>query len=175
MVKNAATPFMTRSEIDVICKSLGAQITKDYKDKDLILVCVLKGAVIFLADLCRYIDLPLKIDFVRLSSYGGSTKSSGIVNILKDISMNIENKHVLIIEEIVDTGRTLNFLCNHLLAYRPASLKLCSLLDKPSRRVIKLQPDYCGKVIEDKFIIGYGLDLDEKCRNYPDIYFIEET
>lgn len=165
--------YIPSAEIQKITKKLGERITIDYKDKDLFLVCILKGSIIFFADLVRHIDLPVKMDFVRLSSYGNETRSSGNVRILKDISHDIEGKDVLIIEDILDTGHTLNFFRNHLLAFKPASIKVCTLLDKPSRRKISFEPDYVGKKIEDKFVVGYGLDFQEKYRNYNDIVSLQ--
>lgn len=165
--------LFSSKQIQEIVEQLGAQITKDYRGKKLVLVGVLRGAFIFMADLCRHIDLPLEIDFVRLFSYGSETTSSGTVKISKDIETDIKGKDVLIVEEIVDTGRTLDFLINRLKAAEPSSLKVATLLDKPSRRVITISIDYVGKTVEDKFLIGYGLDHDEKYRNLKSIHFIE--
>lgn len=171
MLQEKANLYIPASEIENMCKDLGHQITIDYKDKDLLVICILKGSIVFFSDLVRHIKLQIKMDFVRLSSYGDSTESSGNVRIVKDISQGIRDKHVLIVEDILDTGNTLDFLRNHLEASKPASLKICTLLDKPSRRKRPIQADYCGKIIEDKFVIGYGLDFQEKCRNYSDILF----
>ncbi len=171
MLRDKAHPYISAAEIEIICKDLGKKITEDYKEKDLLVICILKGSLLFFSDLVRHIKLQIKMDFVRLSSYGDSTESSGNVRIVKDISQNIRDKHVLIIEDILDTGNTLDFLRNHLEASKPASLKICTLLDKPSRRKRPINADYCGKIIEDKFVVGYGLDFQEKCRNYSDILF----
>lgn len=171
MLRDKAHLYISASEIEKICKDLGARITADYKDKDLLVICILKGSILFFSDLARHIKLQIKMDFVRLSSYGDSAESSGNVRIVKDISQNIHDKHILIIEDILDTGNTLDFLRTHLEASKPASLKICTLLDKPSRRKIPVKADYCGKIIEDKFVVGYGLDFQEKCRNYSDILF----
>jgi len=148
-------------------KELGAQITEDYKDKDLFIIVILKGAVMFASDLIKEIKLPLAIDFMAVSSYGASTKSSGVVRIMKDLEEQIEGKDVLIVEDIVDTGLTLNYLFENLLSRKPRSLKVCCCLDKPSRRKAPMNVDYVGFNIPDEFVIGYGLDYAEKYRNLP--------
>lgn len=173
MFRDKAQPYITAKEIEEICKSLGSTIESDYTGKELIVVVILKGSILFAADLVRHINLKLKIDFVRLSSYAGQTKSSGVVRIVKDVSTSIQGKHVLVVEDILDTGHTLAFFKKHLQAFNPASIKICTLLDKPSRRLIPMTADYVGKTIEDKFVVGYGLDYDEKCRNYADILFVK--
>lgn len=146
---------------------LGAQITNDYRGRELLAVGILKGAVLFLADLVRAIDLPVKVDFMALSSYGASSESSGIVRILKDLDENVQGRHVLVVEDIVDTGLTLNYLIDNLRSRRPESLKVCTLLDKPERRQVAIKPDYNGFTIPDRFVVGYGLDYAEKYRNLP--------
>lgn len=148
---------------------LGAQISADYQDNDdLILICILKGGVMFLVDLSRHITLPHEVDFLAVSSYGkGVRESSGNVRIDMDLGSNVTNRHVLIVEDIIDSGETLRFVMDVLLARRPASLKLCTLLNKPSRRKVDIKVDYEGFEIENKFVFGYGLDLDEKFRNLP--------
>ena len=148
---------------------LGQEISADYVDcPDLLLICVLKGGVVFLTDLMRHISVPHAIDFLAISSYGvGVRESSGSVRIDMDLKANIEGRHVLIVEDIIDSGHTLRFVMDVMLARRPASLKLCTLLDKASRRTVNIPVDYCGFKIEDKFVFGYGLDLDEKFRNLP--------
>lgn len=152
---------------------LGAQISKDYQGKEIFGVCLLKGSIIFCSDLIRHITVPIKIDVMRASSYGASTESSGSVKILQDLDTDITGKDVLIIEDIVDTGRTLRKTYD-LLAFRnPKSLKICSLLDKPSRRVTPVDIDYTGFTIEDHFVVGYGLDYDEYYRNIPYIGILE--
>jgi len=148
-------------------KELGIQITSDYKSKDLIVIGILKGAVLFMADLIKKIDLPLSIDFMAVSSYGKSTQSSGIVRIQKDLDEEIEGKDVLIVEDIVDTGLTLKFLADNILSRNPKSLKVCCLLDKPSRRKVVVKVDYIGFDIPDEFVVGYGLDYAQKYRNKP--------
>ncbi|NDJ60320.1 MAG: hypoxanthine phosphoribosyltransferase [Chloroflexi bacterium] len=148
---------------------LGAQISKDYHHTDkLMLICILKGGVMFLTDLMRHISVPHEIDFLSISSYGkGARASTGNVRIDMDLRENVTDKHLLIVEDIIDTGHTLRFVIDMLLAREPASLKLCSLLDKPARRTIPIPMDYIGFEIEDRFVFGYGLDLDEKFRNLP--------
>ena len=146
---------------------LGADITRDYEGQDLLLICVLKGAVFFLSDLMRRIDLPCEVDFMAVASYGSSTDSSGVVRILKDLDAPIEGRHVLIVEDIVDSGLTLEYLLRNLQGRGPASLEVCALLTKPSRREVDLPARYIGFEIPDKFAIGYGLDHAEKYRNLP--------
>ncbi|HHU82021.1 MAG TPA: hypoxanthine phosphoribosyltransferase [Firmicutes bacterium] len=148
-------------------KELGAQISKDYEGKELVVVGVLKGSLLFMADLIREIKTPLRYDLIAVSSYGASTSSSGIVRIIKDIDVSIENEHVLVIEDIVDTGLTLRYLITTLSSRQPASLKSCVLLDKPSRRKIEITPDYNGFVIPDRFVVGYGLDFAQRYRQLP--------
>ncbi len=156
-------------------KEIGIQIAKDYKDKNLVVIGILKGAVLFMADLIKRIDIPLSIDFMAVSSYGKSTRSSGVVRILKDLDEEIEGKDVLIVEDIVDTGLTLKFLAENILSRNPASLKVCCLLDKPSRRKVAVSVDYVGFEIPDEFVVGYGLDYAQKYRNMPFIGAIEEN
>jgi len=147
---------------------LGADITRDYEGQDLLLVCVLKGGVVFLTDLMRHIRVPHSIDFMAISSYGaGARESSGVVRILMDLSADISNRNVLIVEDIIDTGFTLEYILRLLRARRPASLRVCCLLDKPSRRRVPIQVDYLGFCIPDKYVFGYGLDLDEHFRELP--------
>lgn len=170
MFKDKHKPYIKAAQIKRLCKQLGAQITSDYKDRDLVIVAVLKGSVIFFADLVREIKIPFETDFVRLSSYGHGTETSGVVKVLLDVSVSLRGKHVLVVEDILDTGITLNFFTDYLKKFSPASVEICTLLDKPSRRRIPLEAKYCGKKIEDHFVIGYGLDYKEICRNYADIY-----
>ncbi len=147
---------------------LAAEISRDYADvKDLLLVCVLKGAVMFLSDLCRQLTIPHAIDFMAVSSYGASTESSGIVRIIMDLETSILDRHVLIVEDIIDSGRTLDYITRNLLTRGPSSLRICSLLDKRERRVIPIPVDYIGFKIPDEFVIGYGLDFAELYRNLP--------
>jgi hypoxanthine phosphoribosyltransferase len=146
---------------------LGAQVTTDYRGRDLLLVCVLKGAVFFLADLMRRIDLPVEVDFMAISSYGAGVDSSGVVRILKDLDMSIEGRNVLVVEDIIDSGLTLSYLLRNLEAREPASLEICALLTKPARREIDIHCRYTGFEIPNKFVIGYGLDFAERYRNLP--------
>ena len=148
-------------------RDLGAQISIDYAQRDLLLVCVLKGAVFFLADLMRAIDIPCEVDFMAVSSYGSETDSSGVVRILKDLDRPIAGRDVLIVEDIVDSGLTLQYLMRNLGAREPASLEVCALLTKPDRRKVELPTRYVGFEIPDKFAIGYGLDVAERYRNLP--------
>ena len=152
---------------------LADQLNADYKGKRLILIGVLKGAFIFMADLMRQLTVPIEVDFVKLESYGSGTESSGMVKLLKDIDIDISNQHVLIIEEIIDSGRTLKFLRDRLEASSPKSIKICALLDKKARRAVPIEADYVGIEVEDKFLIGYGLDYDQAYRNLPGIYYVE--
>jgi hypoxanthine phosphoribosyltransferase len=165
--------IITEEEIKKRVAELGAQITEDYKDKDLFIISILKGATVFMSDLIRQIKLPLEIDFMSLSSYGASTKTSGVVRMLRDLDQEIAGKHILVVEDIVDTGLTLSYLRENLLVRKPASLKICTFLDKPSRRQVELQPDYCGIEIEDFFVVGYGLDYNEKYRELPYIAVVK--
>ena len=146
---------------------LGAMISADYADKQVTLVSVLKGALPFMADLMRAMSIPVRIDLMEVSSYGSGTESSGRVRILKDLSSSIEGKHVLIVEDIIDTGLTLNYLTQYLGGKQPASLGICTLLDKPARRLVEIDLDYRGFEVPDRFVIGYGLDYDEIYRNLP--------
>jgi len=149
-------------------RELGADISKDYEDQDLLLLCILKGGVLFLTDLMREISVPHDIDFMAVSSYGKEIReSTGIVRILKDLDEPIADRNILIVEDIIDTGFTLDYITRNLIARQPASLKICTLLDKAERRQVDIPIDYTGFVIPDKFVFGYGLDLDEKFRNLP--------
>ncbi len=149
--------------------TLGRRITVDYQGKELILVGILKGSFVFVADLARTIDLPLAVDFMAVSSYGTSTKSSGVVRIVKDLDYSLEGKHVLVVEDIVDTGLTLNYIYGHVKSRGAMSVKICSLLDKVSRRQVAVPLHYKGFEIPDEFVVGYGLDVGEKYRNLPDV------
>ncbi len=161
--------LLTREAIAKRVVELGAQITSDYEGKDLVVIGILKGAVVFFADLIREIDLPLTIDFMAISSYGSATKSSGVVRILKDLDNDIVGKHVLVVEDIVDTGLTLSFLKSNLLSRGAESIRIAALLDKPERRKVNLSSDYTGFTIPDAFVVGYGLDYDQVYRNIPEI------
>jgi hypoxanthine phosphoribosyltransferase len=146
---------------------LGAQLSADYAGRDPVLLSVLKGALVFLADLMRSIDVPNSIDLMELSSYGAGTETSGQVRILKDLSRSIEGRDVVIVEDIIDTGLTLNYLLRYLAERHPASIRVCCLLDKPARRLADIDIDYRGFTIPDRFVVGYGLDFDERYRNLP--------
>lgn len=170
---------LSAQQIDKLNDTLAAQISADYakvlkQDEELFVIVTLKGAAFFGADLLRKITVPLSIDFVRLTSYGAGTQSSGVVHIVKDIEAPPTGKHVLVLDEIVDSGRTLSFLVDRLKSARPASLKLCALLSKPSRREIPVEVHYLGTEVEDKFLVGYGLDHGERYRNLKEIYRLED-
>ena len=146
---------------------LGEEISQDYGGRDLLLIGVLKGAVFFMADLMRRLTVPCEIDFMAISSYGGQTDSSGVVRILKDLDMNIKGRHVLVVEDIIDSGLTLSYLMRNLRSREPASLEICALMTKPARREIEVPVRYVGFEIPNRFVIGYGLDFDERYRNLP--------
>jgi hypoxanthine phosphoribosyltransferase len=167
--------IISREAIASRVKELAAQISRDYADKKPLLVGVLKGAFIFLADLTRALDFPVEVDFVRLRSYGAETKTSGEVHITKDVETPIEGRHVIVVEDIVDAGLTLDFLLGHLSSYQPASLKVCCLIDKKERRQVEVPLDYVGFPVEKGFLVGYGLDCGENSRTLPDIYEIVES
>lgn len=163
----------TEKDILKRAKELGEKITEDYKGEEVVLLCTLKGAILWMADIMKRIDLVTRIDFVSASSYGSGITSSGVVKIKQDVSMDLYNKNVIIIEDIVDTGITLKYLKEYLEDRNPKSVKICTLLDKPSGRVADIQADYIGFTVEDLFIIGYGLDYDQKYRNLPYISYLE--
>ena len=163
----------TEEQIIKRAKELGKQLTKDYKDKDLVVLGTLKGSVMWMSELVKHIDLDLRMEFISASSYGASKVSSGIVKVTKDIGMDIHGKDVLIVEDIVDSGNTLAFLKKYLAERGPESVKICTMLDKPSRRVNDLKPDYVGYVVDDLFIVGYGLDFDQHYRNLPYVSYLE--
>lgn len=167
MKDNIGEILLDEKTIQEKTAELGELLDAEYRDKMPLVICVLKGALMFMADLTRAMSIPIELDFMAVSSYGVSTKSSGVVRILKDLETGIEGRHVLIIEDIIDTGLTLRYLIDNLQSRQPASIKVCTLLDKPSRRQVQLTPDYCGFEIEDKFVVGYGLDFAEKYRNLP--------
>lgn len=162
--------LISAQDLQARIAELGRAISKDYAGKDLILVCILKGGVVFLTDLIRHIDVPHEVDFMAISSYGtGARESSGVVRLLMDLNTNIEGRNVLIVEDIIDTGHTLNYIIRNLKTRNPASLRVCTLLDKYERRQVHIPLDYVGFRIPNKFVFGYGLDLDERYRNLPDI------
>ena len=153
---------------------LGAEVSADYQGRDLLLIGVLKGAVFFMADLMRSLTVPCEIDFMAISSYGAATDSSGVVRILKDLDINIENRHVLVVEDIIDSGLTLSYLLRNLESREPASLEICALMTKPDRREIDVPVRYVGFEIPNRFVIGYGLDYDERYRNLPYVAVLDE-
>ncbi|MFO7532364.1 MAG: hypoxanthine phosphoribosyltransferase [Candidatus Limnocylindrales bacterium] len=165
--KDVAEVLIDEATLQAKVAELGARISADYADRQVTLVSVLKGALPFMADLMRAITSPVRIDLMEVSSYGGSTETSGRVRILKDLSSSIQGEHVLIVEDIIDTGLTLNYLTQYLNGKEPASLGICTLLDKPARRLVDIDLTYCGFEIPDRFVIGYGLDYDEIYRNLP--------
>ncbi len=161
--------LISKEEMEENAKELGNRISKDYEGKELVIIGVLKGGFIFLADLARNISIPVELDFMSVSSYGDSSKSSGVVRIIKDVDTNIDGKHVLIVEDIIDTGLTLNHLVELLKTRGPLSVKICAALDKPSRRKVNVKIDYKGIEIPDEFVVGYGLDYSGKYRNIPEV------
>lgn len=159
--------LFSEEELQKKVAELGAAITEEYRGKDLLIVTVLKGAVVFLADLLRKIDTPAEIDFMVVSSYGAGTKSSGVVKIVKDLDVPLKDRHILIVEDILDSGLTLSYIKGILQDRGPASIRIATLLDKPARRKADLKADYVGFEVPDEFVVGYGLDYDEKYRNLP--------
>lgn len=159
--------LLTEKDIKEIVERLGNAISKDYQDKNLLVVCILKGSAIFTADLIRAIRIPCTIDFMLVSSYSSSTQSSGTVKIIKDLDYSLAEFDILIVEDILDTGRTLSALVDILKMRNPRSIKICTLLDKPERRLVNMDVDYKGTCVPDEFVVGYGLDYDEKYRNLP--------
>jgi hypoxanthine phosphoribosyltransferase len=164
----------TEKEIQEKIKQLGEQISKDYEGKNPILICILKGGIVFLSDLMRNISIKVELDFMALSSYGNSTKSSGVVKIKKDIDADISNRYVIIVEDIVDSGLTLKYLDEYFMQHNPTSVKICTLLDKPKAHKIDLKIDYVGFEIENEFVVGYGLDYAQKYRNLPYIGILKK-
>jgi len=166
--------LISRDKIAKAVHRLAGEIKRDYQDKQPLLVCVLKGSFVFTADLIRQLDLPLELDFVRLSSYGAARESSGTVRIIQGVKTPIKGRDVLVVEDIVDTGTTTSFLLDYLRKKKPASLKLCALTNKPTRRRVSITIDYLGFTVPDEFVVGYGLDLDQRFRNLPHIYTLED-
>lgn len=172
--RNNVEVLVPSSRIAERVQQLGRQISTDYRDRQLVVVSVLKGSFVFTADLVRAIDLPLRVEFLGVQSYGDSTQSSGVVQITQDLSRPIEGEDVLIVEDIVDTGLTSSFLIEHLEARRPASVGLCTLLHKPSRAAVEVPISYLGFTIDDVFVVGYGLDVAQRLRNLPDLCVLRE-
>ena len=167
-------PLIPAEEIESAVIRLAAEITRDYRDKNPILLGVLKGVFLFMADLVRWLDFPLEVDFIRLSSYGSGQQTSGAIKVVHDLCLDVRGRHVLVVEDIVDTGITVAFLLGYIKNKKPASLRLCALTDKPSSRRTPVKINYLGITVPDKFLVGYGLDCDEKYRNLPDIYVLRE-
>ena len=173
MEKHHVNVLLSEEEVDAKIKELGELISKDYAGKEIHLVCVLRGGSFFMCELAKRITVPVSLDFMSVSSYGGDTKSSGMVKIVKDLDDSIAGKDVLVVEDIIDSGRTLSYLLELLKDRKPNSLKLCTLLDKPERRVVDVDIDYTAFQVPDKFVVGYGLDYDQKYRNLPYIGVVE--
>jgi hypoxanthine phosphoribosyltransferase len=173
MIDGTGPVLVPSGDIQAKVRELGGRITGDYRAEKLLLVGILRGAVVFLSDLMRHLELPCEIDFMEVSSYGTGTQSSGVVRILKDLEEDITGKHVLIIEDIIDTGLTLSYLRRTLLQRKPASLEICALLSKPSRRQVDLSVKYLGFEVPDEFVIGYGIDYAGAYRNLPDIHALK--
>lgn len=167
-------PFLDQDQIRRRVKDLAEQISWDYRGKEILFICILKGAFVFLSDLMRQIDLSAQVDFVGLASYGSETVSSGQIRATHEISIPIEGKDVIIVEDIIDSGRTLKFLADELRSRKPRSLRICCLLDKKSRRQVEFDADYVGFDIEDRFVVGYGLDVNERFRNLPSVHYVVE-
>jgi hypoxanthine phosphoribosyltransferase len=165
--------MLSEEQVNQRIRQIGEQISKDYAGKTVHLICVLKGGSFFMCELAKRISVPVTLDFMSVSSYGGDTKSSGVVKIVKDLDESIKGKDVIVVEDIIDSGRTLNYLLELLGQRGPKSLSLCTLLDKPDRRVVKVNVDYTGFEIPDKFVVGYGLDYDQRYRNLPYIGMVE--
>ena len=174
MINDIETILFSDEDLKSIVERLGKEISNDYKDKNLVLVSVLKGSVVFMADLMRAITVPCVIDFMSVSSYGAATQSSGVVNIKKDLERSIEGENVIIVEDIIDSGNTLSRLMKLFETRNPKTITICTLLDKPDRREVDdVKADYTGFVIPDKFVVGFGLDYDQRFRNLPYIGFVE--
>ena len=175
MAESSRRILFSREKIAEEIKRIGREISRDFQGQEVMLVGVLKGSFLFIADLIREIQIPSVIDFVRLASYGSGTQTSGIIEFRKELEMPIRNRNVIIVEDIVDSGYTLECLYNKLLLQEPRTLKICTLIDKTARREVQIDADYVGITMDDGFIIGYGLDHNEKYRNLPDIYLVEEV
>ena len=165
--------LLTEEEVDKRIAEIAANINKDYEGEEIHLICVLKGGVFFTCELSKRLNVPVSMDFMSVSSYGAATKSSGVVKIIKDLDQELEGKNVLVVEDIIDSGRTLCYLLEYLRNQNPKSLRLCTLLDKPDRRVVKVHVDYTCFEIPDEFVVGYGLDYAQKYRNLPYIGVVE--
>jgi len=175
MKQDMESVLLSHEQILRRVEEIAAQINTDYEGKELVMVCILKGSVLFFTELLMRVTLPVSIDFMSISSYGASSKSSGVVRILKDLDNNVEKKHVLIVEDIVDSGLSLKYITESISTRSPASVRICALLDKPSRRKADVHADYSGFEIPDAFVVGYGLDYAERYRNLSDIYILKES
>ena len=175
MNKDFEKVLITKEEIDAAIKKMAAQLDRDYSGKNPLFICILKGSVFFYADLLRALTIPAELDFMSISSYGNSTRTSGEVKMVKDLDHSIEGKDVIIVEDIVDSGNTLSYLKALLTSRNPASVKICTLLDKPERRVTDVKADYSCFCIPDEFVVGYGLDYAEKYRNFNGIYVLSRS
>lgn len=167
MINDVEKVLLSEEQLSQKIAELGEEISKDYQGKEIVAIRVLKGAILFMADLARAVKVPMALDFMAVSSYGNGTSTSGTVRILKDLDNSIEGKHVLVVEDIIDSGVTLKYLLKNLKSRKPASIKLCTLLNKPERRRVEVDIDYCGFTVPDYFLVGYGLDYAEKYRNLP--------
>ncbi len=167
MLDDIQSVLLSEKQLEARVAELGDAISRDFKDKDVVFIGVLKGCFIFMADLMRHVTIPCSMDFMAVSSYGSGTVSTGAVKINKDLSQNIEGKHVIFVEDILDSGITLSYLKNYLMARQPASISIATLMDKPARRKADVKADYAGFEVPDAFVVGYGLDYNEKYRNLP--------
>lgn len=174
MAKYIKEVLIDKSQINSMVKRLGEEISRDYEGKEILLICVLRGAFIFMADLVREIKVPVQVDFMSVSSYGNETTSSGVVRILRDLDSDITGKHVIVVEDIVDTGLTLKNLKDLLMTRHPASIAICSAFDKPERRKVEVKADYVGTTIPDEFIVGYGLDYAGDFRHLPEVCILAD-
>ena len=175
MYEDIERVLVTKDEIDAMVARLGRQISRDYEGQPLVVLSVLKGGFVFMADLIRHITIPLELDFMAVSSYGASTKSSGVVQLIKDADVVLTGKHVLIAEDIIDSGLTLSYLKNMLATRGPLSVKICTAFDKPAGRKVDLEADYVGITIPDEYVVGYGLDYASKMRNIPELCVLKRS
>jgi len=166
--------LLSEKELDLKVKELGMNISKDYEGEEVLLLCILKGGVVFMSDLARAISIPVSMDFMAVSSYGSSATSSGVVRILKDLGQSIEGKNIIIVEDIIDSGLTLNYLVSYLKARGPKSVEICTIMDKPDRREVEVEIKYQGFIVPNEFLVGYGLDYAEKYRNLPFVGILRE-
>ena len=175
MYENFEKILISKEELSLKIKELANRLSEDYKGLNPLFICILKGSVYFTTDLLRELSIPCEMEFMAVSSYGADTKSSGEVKLVKDLNVAIHDRHVIIVEDIVDSGNTLSYLKRLLMQRNPASVKICTLLDKPERRKVELEPDYKCFIIPDEFVVGYGLDYDEKFRNIPEVCILKRS